>query len=100
MVIKDMTLTLGIFIFHLHRYNFANFRNRAHGQYFGDIQLGAVGLILNNRGVLAGQLGRGLVGQGGGGAQAAEGHNYESFHFFTYLLQGERGHGAFVRPRV
>jgi hypothetical protein len=42
MVIKNVTLTFGVFIFHLGRYNFAYFRDRAHGQNFGDVQVSAV----------------------------------------------------------
>ena len=75
LIVKNMTLALRIFIFHLHRYNFADFWNAAHGQNFGHIQVSAVGVVLNDRGVLAGQFSRGFVRQGGGGAQAAQGHH-------------------------
>ena len=75
MIIKNMTLTLGIFIFHFGRYNFAHLRNVTHGQDFGDVQVGAVGIVFNDGSILAGQFGRGFVGKGGGGAQAAEGQN-------------------------
>ena len=73
LIVKNMTLALRIFIFHLHRYNFADFWNAAHGQDFGHIQVRAIGVVLDNRGVLAGQFSRGFVRQGSGGAQAAQG---------------------------
>ena len=75
LIVENMTLALRIFIFHLHRYNFADFWNAAHGQDFGHIQGCAVGVVLNDRGVLAGQFSRGFVRQGSGGAQAAQGHH-------------------------
>ena len=75
LIVEDVSLTLGVFIFHLYRNNFTDFRNTAHGQYFSHIQVSAIGVVLNDRCILAGQLSRGFVGQGGGGAQAAEGHN-------------------------
>jgi len=74
-IVKNVTLTFGIFIFHFYRDYFTYFWNAAHGHYFGDVQVSAVGVVLNNRGVLAGYVSRGFLGQGGGGAQAAEGHN-------------------------
>ena len=75
MVVKNVALTFGVFIFHFYRYDFAYIWNGAHGDYFGDVQVSAVGVVFNNRGVLAGYVSRGFLGQGGGGAQAAEGHN-------------------------
>ena len=76
MVIKNMALAVRIFIFHLDRYNFAYFWDVTHGHDFGDVQVGAVSVVLNDRCVPASYVSRGFVGQGGGGAQAAEGHNY------------------------
>ena len=38
-VAQDMTLTLGVVIFHFHRDNFANIGNFAHGYNFGDVQV-------------------------------------------------------------
>lgn len=72
-VTQDVTLTFGVVVFHFGWNHFADIRNFAHGNNFGDVQVSGVSVFLDSRLLLC-DISRDLICHGGC-AQTAEGQN-------------------------